>query len=100
MGFVGGKVFFFVLFSGQKGLIEFSLWFLGFLILFYWAIGKVLLCKCLTSVKYNLNYMYITFWTLSPYKLVFKGEFFSKFVLFGIRAKYHTITLSHGRGDL
>lgn len=46
--------------------------------------------KCLTSVKCNLYiYIYTRFWALSPYKPLFKDEFYLRFVLFSIRVMFY-----------
>lgn len=56
--------------------------------------------KCPTWFKYNLNHMYISSWTPSPCKPVFKGEFYQMFVSFGIKTKHHVIGMNHRGGDL
>lgn len=53
-----------------------------------------------TYLKYNLNYGYISSLTLFPWKSVFKSEFYSKFVLFGFKAKHHILSLNHRGGGL
>jgi len=42
--------------------------------------------NCPISVKCNLNHVYISSWALSPCKLIFKGKFYLRFVLLGIKA--------------
>lgn len=49
------------------------------------CIVVTILAKCHTSVKCNLNYVYICSWVPTPWKPVFKSEFYLKFVTFGIR---------------
>jgi hypothetical protein len=64
---------------------------------------SVMVCydsKCPTWLKYNLNHVYISSWTLSPHKSVFKGDFYPSFVSFGIRSEKHVTSSSHERGNL
>jgi hypothetical protein len=51
---------------------------------------------CLTWVKSNINYVYISSCAPSPCKLVFKDEFYLKCC---IRVKHHVTNSIHEKGD-
>jgi hypothetical protein len=56
--------------------------------------------KCPTWLKYKLNYVYICFWVLFPYKPVFKDEFYPKSVSLHIKVRFHIMDLIHGGANL
>jgi hypothetical protein len=41
----------------------------------------IMILKCLIWFKYNLNHVYISSWTPSPYKLIFKSGFYLNFLV-------------------
>jgi hypothetical protein len=50
--------------------------------------------KCHKWFKCNFNHVYISFLTLF-FKLIVKGEFYPKFVIFGIKVRHHVTNLGH-----
>jgi hypothetical protein len=60
----------------------------------------VLQSLCPTLVKSNLDHVYISSYAPFLCKSVFKGEFKSRFVAFGIKASHHVEGFESRRGDL